>query len=44
MCLYFRFDVCFDDYDEDLCVSLVNLVDVMLVFVCGLFVVLVVGM
>lgn len=34
--LYSRLDACFDDQDEDPRASLVNLVDVMLVFACGL--------
>ncbi|MGL4407127.1 MAG: hypothetical protein ACRCTU_01890 [Zoogloea sp.] len=34
--LYSRLDAAFDDSDEDPRASLVNLVDVMLVFACGL--------
>lgn len=34
--LYSRLDARFDDHDEDPRASLVNLVDVMLVFACGL--------
>ncbi len=34
--LYSKLDAAFDDHDEDPRASLVNLVDVMLVFACGL--------
>lgn len=41
--LYSRLDARFDDRDEDPRASLVNLVDVMLVFACGLLAALAAG-
>lgn len=41
--LYSRLDARFDDSDEDPRASLVNLVDVMLVFACGLIAALAAG-
>jgi len=41
--LYSRLDARFDDTDEDPRASLVNLVDVMLVFACGLIAALAAG-
>lgn len=41
--LYSRLDARFDDHDEDPRASLVNLVDVMLVFACGLLAALATG-
>ncbi|RJG00765.1 DUF2149 domain-containing protein [Noviherbaspirillum sedimenti] len=41
--LYSRLDARFDDHDEDPRASLVNLVDVMLVFACGLLAALAAG-
>jgi hypothetical protein len=41
--LYSRLDARFDDHDEDPRASLVNLVDVMLVFACGLLAALTAG-
>ncbi|MFH1660320.1 MAG: hypothetical protein FD131_1801 [Rhodocyclaceae bacterium] len=41
--LYARLDARFDDHDEDPRASLVNLVDVMLVFACGLLAALAAG-
>ncbi len=41
--LYSKLDARFDDYDEDPRSSLVNLVDVMLVFACGLLAALAAG-
>ena len=41
--LYSKLDARFDDYDEDPRASLVNLVDVMLVFACGLLAALAAG-
>lgn len=41
--LYSRLDALFDDHDEDPRASLVNLVDVMLVFACGLLAALAAG-
>jgi hypothetical protein len=41
--LYSRLDARFDDVDEDPRASLVNLVDVMLVFACGLLAALAAG-
>jgi hypothetical protein len=41
--LYARLDARFDDSDEDPRASLVNLVDVMLVFACGLIAALAAG-
>lgn len=41
--LYSRLDARFDDQDEDPRASLVNLVDVMLVFACGLLAALAAG-
>ena len=41
--LYSKLDAAFDDQDEDPRASLVNLVDVMLVFACGLLAALAAG-
>lgn len=41
--LYSKLDARFDDHDEDPRASLVNLVDVMLVFACGLLAALAAG-
>jgi hypothetical protein len=41
--LYSKLDARFDDHDEDPRTSLVNLVDVMLVFACGLLAALAAG-
>jgi len=41
--LYSKLDATFDDHDEDPRASLVNLVDVMLVFACGLLAALAAG-
>ncbi|MBH1976506.1 MAG: hypothetical protein I8H95_09305 [Rhodocyclales bacterium] len=43
LALYSKLDAAFDDNDEDPRASLVNLVDVMLVFACGLLAALAAG-